>query len=134
MHHEHVAVKYWNKILSECFLQFAKFEDVGEGERGEDLQRVPTVVGVMCCSCAIMLLQQGANVTDEIVLYDPKLDLEKPAETKPAVPEKKEKPVLKWRPLQNLQLKKEQTEKKRKAHSIFQVSKWIFFWVSTVWP
>lgn len=77
-------------------------------------------MGALCCSCAIMLLQQGACVTDEIVLYDPKLEVDKPVENKPAVP-KKEKPVLKWRPLQNLQLKKEPKEKKREAHSIFQV-------------
>ena len=90
-----------------------------------ELRGVLTGMGALCCSCAIMLLQQGACVTDEIVLYDPKLEVDKPVETKPAVP-KKEKPVLKWRPLQNLQLKKEPKEKRREAHSIFQVGTWLF--------
>ncbi|XP_070180050.1 poly [ADP-ribose] polymerase tankyrase-like isoform X2 [Littorina saxatilis] len=72
-------------------------------------------------SCAIMLLQQGANVNDEIIISVPSPVVEKPSEPKPVVPGKKEKPVLKWRPLQQLQLqKKEPAEATRVAHSIFQ--------------
>ena len=69
-----------------------------------------------------MLLQQAASVDDEIVLYNPRMVVDKPPEVKPAAPEKKEKPVLKWRPLQHQQQKKEPTEQKRIAHSVFQVS------------
>ncbi|KAL8622950.1 hypothetical protein ACOMHN_027071 [Nucella lapillus] len=71
-------------------------------------------------SCAIMLLQQGASVNDEIVVYDPKLEVEKPAEPKPPTPATKEKPVLKWRPLEKQMQKKEPVEKKRVTHTIFQ--------------
>ncbi|XP_076464084.1 poly [ADP-ribose] polymerase tankyrase-like isoform X2 [Babylonia areolata] len=72
-------------------------------------------------SCAIMLLQQGASVDDDIVIYDPKL--EPPVESKPPPPPppsaKKEKPVLKWRPLQQ-QMQKKEPEKTRIAHTIFE--------------
>lgn len=70
-------------------------------------------------SCAIMLLQQGACVSDEIVVYNPRpVENEKPAEPV-ATTEEKKKPTLKWRPIQQQQ-KKEPEEKKRIAHSIFQ--------------
>lgn len=68
-----------------------------------------------------MLLQQGASVSDEIVVFNPR-----PGEPEPAKPtrtptiDEKKKPVLKWRPIQQQQ-KKEPEVQKRVAHSIFQV-------------
>ena len=68
-----------------------------------------------------MLLQQGASVDDEIVIADPHAAVDKPVETKPAAPEKKVKPILKWRPLQQQQQQKKEPTEKRAAFSIFQV-------------
>lgn len=67
-----------------------------------------------------MLLQQGAGVDDEIVLYDPSVN-KKSAETPttPVCTTKKEKPILKWRPVQ--QQKKDSAERKREVYSVFQV-------------
>ncbi|XP_025104527.1 LOW QUALITY PROTEIN: tankyrase-like protein [Pomacea canaliculata] len=73
-------------------------------------------------SCAIVLLQQEANVNHEIVLYDPVVERQKESpvkvQEKTQSVEKKEKTVLKWRPLQQQQ--KKETERKREAYSIFQ--------------
>jgi hypothetical protein len=68
-----------------------------------------------------MLLQQGASVEDEIVVYNPKPEAAKPAPPSPSPKEKKEKPVLKWRPLQQVTKKEEEKEKKKITQSVFQV-------------
>lgn len=78
-------------------------------------------------SCAIVLLQQEANVNHEIVLYDPVVERQKesPVKVQEKIQsvEKKEKTVLKWRPLQQQQ--KKETERKREAYSIFQVNHFV---------
>ena len=60
-----------------------------------------------------MLLQQGANVKENVIIPPAADDLKKDAQNS----DRKRKPIWKWQPIRNIANRPE-----KKVHSIFQVS------------